>query len=47
MSNDFQNYIINNFGKSKVFEKSVSFTLQFQNINWLKDPSKLLKTVVN
>ncbi len=47
MSNDFQNYISNAYGHKNAFAHSVSFTMQFQNLNWLKTPATLLKTVIN
>ncbi len=43
MSSDFQNYVNSAFGHKNVFAHSVTFTLQFQNINWLKSPGTLLK----
>ena len=45
MSSDFQNYLSNTYGRSHVFERSISFNVQLQNINWLKAPMKLLKIV--
>jgi hypothetical protein len=47
MSNDFQNYLTDAYGKKNVFGRSISFTLQFQNINWLRTPSRALKMVAN
>jgi len=47
MSSDFQNYLIDNFGRKNLYTRSISFTFQLQNINWLKTPLKLLKTVSN
>jgi hypothetical protein len=47
MSNDFQNYIINNYGHKNLYTRSISFTFQLQNINWLKYPSTILKTATN
>jgi len=47
MSSDFDNYIINNYGKKNLFARSVSFTMQLQNINWLKAPEKAIKMGVN
>lgn len=47
MSGDFRDYLTNNYGKKNVFARSISFTVQLQNINWLKLPTRLLKTVVN
>ncbi len=43
MSSDFQNYLTNAYGKKNVFGRSISFTMQFQNLNWLKAPSKGVK----
>lgn len=43
MSSDFQNYLTNTYSHKNVFAHSVSFTMQFQNINWLKAPSRALK----
>lgn len=45
MSSDFQNYLTGAYGNKNVFSRSISFTLQFQNINWLKAPSGVLKTL--
>jgi Peptidase family M1 domain len=45
MSSDFQNYLNDTYGKKNAFTRSLSFTLQFQNINWLKAPSKTLKVL--
>ena len=47
MSSDFQNYITNTYGRKNLFTRSLSFTIQLQNINWLKAPSTILKTVAN
>jgi hypothetical protein len=47
MSGDFRDYLTNTFGRKNVFGRSISFTFQVQNINWLKTPSKLLKSVLN
>ena len=46
MSNDFQNYIINTYGRKNLFMRSISFTIHLQNINWLKTPGGILKTVM-
>jgi hypothetical protein len=43
MSSDFQNYLTNTFGHKNAFVHSLSFTMQFQNINWLKAPGRVLK----
>ncbi len=43
MSSDFQNYLNNTFGHKNVFAHSVTFTLQLQNINWLKAPGTVLR----
>ena len=45
MSGDFRDNLTNTFGKSNVFARSISFTFQVQNINWLKTPQRLLKSV--
>ncbi len=45
MSSDFQNYLSNTYGNNNVFGRSISFKIQLQNINWLKLPTELLKTV--
>ena len=47
MSSDYQNYLQNTFGKKNMFARSVSFTFDLQNINWLKTPQKGLKLVSN
>ncbi len=47
MSSDFQNYLDNTYGHKNTFVRSLSFTLQLQNINWLKAPSSALKLVGN
>jgi len=47
MSNDFDNYLTGAYGHKNVFARSISFTMDFQNINWLKAPSKVLKMVSN
>jgi hypothetical protein len=47
MSSDFQNYLVNTYGKSHLYTRSISFTFQMQNIDWLKAPGKLLKSAVN
>lgn len=46
MSNDFRDYLSNTHGNKKVFAKSISFTLHLHNINWLRLPSKLLKSTL-
>ena len=46
MSNDFQNYIINTYGRKNLFTRSISFTIHLQNINWLKAPGGILKLVM-
>jgi len=38
MSNDFQNYLSNSFGHKNVFARSISFTINIQDINWLLLP---------
>ena len=47
MSSDFQNYLKNTYGNKNAFARGISFTLQFQNINWLRSPTSALKMVVN
>ena len=47
MSSDFQNYLLNSFGRREFFSRSLSFTFQLQNINWLKAPPTILKMVTN
>jgi hypothetical protein len=47
MSSDFQNYLLNTFGRKEFFSRSLSFTFQLQNVNWLKAPSGILKTITN
>ncbi len=46
MSNDYQNYLKNTFG-SKAFARSISFTMQLQDLNWLRMPEKVLKPTSN
>jgi hypothetical protein len=43
MSKGFHDYLSNTFGNSKVFARSISFTLELQNVNWLKTPGRLIK----
>ena len=47
MSSDYQNYLQNTFGKKNVFTRSISFTFDLQNVNWLKLPTRLLKATAN
>ncbi len=47
MSSDFQNYLTNTYGRKNLYTRSISFTFQLQNINWLKTPSRLIKSAVN
>ena len=47
MSNDFQNYLHDTYGNKKAFARGISFTMMFQNINWLRSPTSLLKKLVN
>jgi len=47
MSNDFQDYLTNAYGHKNVFARSISFTMQLQNINWLKAPGAGLKFISN
>jgi len=46
MSSDFQNYLVDTYGKNKQFEKSISFTLKLQNVNWLKVTSSVQKLLL-
>lgn len=43
MSSDFQNYLRDTYGNKNRFTRGISFTLQLRNINWLKEPTKILK----
>lgn len=43
MSQDFRNSLSNKFGNKNVFAHSISFTLHFQDINWLRLPGRLMK----
>ncbi len=47
MSKDFDNYLLNTFGRRAFFSRSLSFTIQLQNVNWLKAPGTILKSVTN
>ncbi len=47
MSGDFQNYLHDTYGNKSAFSHGISFTMMFQNINWLRSPTSLLKKVVN
>ena len=47
MSNDFSDYLNNTFGHRNVFSRSISFTFQLQNVNWLKAPPTILKAITN
>lgn len=47
MSKDFDNYLLNTFGRREFFSRSLSFTIQLQNVNWLKAPGTILKSVTN
>ncbi len=47
MSNDYQNYVTNTFGNKNKWNRSVSFTLMLQNINWLKETSKQIRSSLN
>ncbi len=47
MSNDFQNRLTDTYGKKNVFGRSISFTLAFRNLNWLKAPAQALKLIGN
>jgi len=44
MSQDFSDYLKSVYG-DKRFGKSIVFSLNLQNINWLKTPSKVLHTM--
>jgi hypothetical protein len=46
MSGDLRDYITNTWG-SKSFAKSISFTLNLQNIDWLKSPTHTMRSLVN
>ena len=46
MSSDFQNYLKDTYG-SNAFQRGISFSMKFQDINWLKSPVKFLKMAVN
>ncbi len=47
MSGDFRDFLKNSYGNKHVFERSISFTLHLHNINWLRSPTKVLKTLTN
>lgn len=47
MSGDFQNYLHDTYGNKHAFARGISFTMMFQNINWLRSPTSLLKKLVN
>ena len=47
MSGDFQNYLHDTYGNKNAFKHGISFTMMFQNINWLRSPTSLLKKLVN
>ena len=42
-SADFDNYLVNTYGRSHAFARSISFTLDIQNFNWLKSPLTNIK----
>ncbi|GAA4459824.1 hypothetical protein GCM10023093_01520 [Nemorincola caseinilytica] len=44
MSKDFRDRLADTYGSKNVFARSISFTLHLENINWLRFPSKILKT---
>ncbi len=46
MSNDFHDYLSSTFGNSKLFARSISFTIHLQNIIWLRTPSRLLTSML-
>jgi Peptidase family M1 domain len=43
MSNDPENYIINTYGKKNLFARSISFTFDLQQTNWLKTPASIFR----
>jgi hypothetical protein len=47
MSSDFQNYLQNTYGRRHQFTRSLSFTFDLQNINWLKAPGSAVKLATN
>lgn len=47
MSKDFKDHLADTFGSKKVFAHSISFTLHLENVNWLRYPSKLIKSATN
>ncbi len=47
MSSDFQNYLTNTYGRKNLYARSISFTFQLQNINWLKITSGVLRSSIN
>jgi hypothetical protein len=47
MSGDFQNYLRDTYSNKNAFRHGISFTMMFQNINWLRSPTSLLKKLVN
>lgn len=46
MSDNLNNYLKNTFGNNNAFGRSITFTVNLNNINWLKLPERLLKTAV-
>lgn len=47
LSSDFRNYLDNTYGRKNVFQRSISFSLNLQQVNWLKAPAKLLYSSLN
>lgn len=45
MSDNFRNSLSSTFGNKNVFVRSISFTLELHNINWLRTPARIIKTV--
>ena len=45
MSSDFSNYLNTTYGSKNAFKRSVSFYLRLQNLNWLKAPSTVMRSV--
>lgn len=46
MSSDFQNYLTNSFGHKNVFTRSLSFSVKLTNLNWLKAPYPMLRSMI-
>ena len=47
MSQEIRDHLSSEFGSKNVFTRSISFTLNLENINWLRLPGKLIKTTLN